>query len=44
MRQCSVTHTNTYDKIGNQAKFIKMTQWTGFEPGLFLAKSSDLTY
>ena len=37
-----MTHTNTYDKISNQAKFMKMTQWTGFEPGLLRGKSSDL--
>ena len=31
-----------YAKISNQAKFMKMTQWMGFEPGLLGAKSSDL--
>ena len=37
-----MTHTNTYDKISNQAEFLKMTQWTGFVPGLLRGKSSDL--
>ena len=37
-----MTHTNTYDKISNQAEFMKMTQWTGFEFGLLRGKSSDL--
>ena len=32
----------TYDKISNQGKFMKMTQWTGFEAGLLWGKSSDL--
>ena len=31
-----------YDKISNGAKFMKMTQLAGFEPGLFQGKSSDL--
>ena len=37
-----MTHTNMYDKISNQTKFMKMTQWTGYEPGLLGRKSSDL--
>ena len=36
------SHTNTYDKISNQAKFMKMNQWMGFEHGLLQGKSSDL--
>ena len=31
-----------YDTIINQAKLMKMTQWSGFELGLLQGKSSDL--
>ena len=37
-----MTDSNTYDKIRNQAKFMIMTQWPGFELGLLRGKSSDL--